>query len=86
MACPTCGHTMQNVGGTDHRVYWCNRCGTLLEKGPNEWERKEAPMLVERCREFEQHASEAATVLQVVRMWHRLGITESINTPGDRPA
>ena len=31
MACPTCKHTMQNLGidGAARRVFWCPRCGTL---------------------------------------------------------
>ncbi len=30
MACPTCDHTMQNVGDNGGRtVFWCPRCGGL---------------------------------------------------------
>ena len=29
MACPTCDHTMQNVGAEGQRIFWCPRCGTL---------------------------------------------------------
>lgn len=29
MACPTCDHTMQNVGAVNDRIFWCPRCGTL---------------------------------------------------------
>lgn len=35
MACPTCDHTMQRVGGGDESpiVFWCPRCGTLKTVG-----------------------------------------------------
>lgn len=37
MPCPTCNETMQNVGATDQRIFWCPRCGTLkLESGDHE--------------------------------------------------
>lgn len=29
MACPTCNHTMQNLGMEAERKFWCNRCGTV---------------------------------------------------------
>jgi Zn-finger nucleic acid-binding protein len=29
MACPTCSHTMQNLGVESERVFWCPRCGTI---------------------------------------------------------
>lgn len=29
MACPVCNHTMQNIGATGQRIFWCPRCGTL---------------------------------------------------------
>lgn len=31
MACPTCGHTMQNLGlsSVGRATFWCPRCGTL---------------------------------------------------------
>lgn len=32
--CPTCGVTMQKVnGGTNPKVFWCPRCGTLKMEG-----------------------------------------------------
>jgi len=36
MACPTCDHTMQNLGvdsGVDKhkKIFWCPRCGTIKE-------------------------------------------------------
>lgn len=29
MACPTCDHTMQNLGVNGQNIFWCNRCGTI---------------------------------------------------------
>ena len=29
MACPTCDHTMQNLGVNGQKIFWCNRCGTI---------------------------------------------------------
>jgi Zn-finger nucleic acid-binding protein len=31
MGCPTCQHTMQNLGVHEQRIFWCPRCGTLKE-------------------------------------------------------
>ncbi len=31
MSCPTCNHTMQNLGVQGQRIFWCSRCGTLRE-------------------------------------------------------
>jgi hypothetical protein len=32
MACPVCDHTMQNLGVTGKRLFWCPRCGSLKEE------------------------------------------------------
>lgn len=29
MPCPVCDRTMQNVGATTDRIFWCPTCGTL---------------------------------------------------------
>lgn len=29
MSCPTCQHTMTNLGVPEKRVFWCPRCGTV---------------------------------------------------------
>lgn len=31
MSCPTCNHTMQNLGAEGQRIFYCPRCGTLKE-------------------------------------------------------
>ena len=29
MPCPTCDHTMHNLGVESQRIFWCPRCGTI---------------------------------------------------------
>lgn len=73
MGCPTCDHTMRQIGeaqGAD--LFWCPRCGSWsvpddLDSG--------VPKLVERCRNTSEWFS----------MWTKLGIVESINLPDKRP-
>lgn len=90
MPCPTCDHTLQAVtadvpavGGRP--VFWCPRCGTLCHGNDCE-----APKLVERCREWEVALwgclAEIPISPEVLKeQWHRVGIAESINLPGNRP-
>lgn len=51
MACPSCDHTMQNLGLNERRIFWCPRCGTIRE---NRWgdgkEIDSVPMWVEKLR------------------------------------
>ena len=52
MPCPTCTHTMQNLGLAQNgkRTFWCPRCGTIkTESGQHE--EHEKPMLVTRVRD-----------------------------------
>ena len=35
MACPTCDHTMQNLGVENQKIFWCPRCGTLKTISPS---------------------------------------------------
>ena len=52
--CPTCDHTMHNVGSPDRRIYWCPRCGTLKEECSfgtlNAHEDVDVPKLAERVK------------------------------------
>lgn len=88
MACPTCGHTMGSLPGTDDDlpIFWCSRCGTLKIGATA----TDVPKLVERCREFEEWMSSQGKDLRrfypegIKEELHRLGIAESINKPGDR--
>ena len=91
MPCPTCSHTMQNLGldSAGRRVFWCPRCGTLREEVsdnssgiPAAQTNDEAPKLVPRCREFEETVPNGAGVIP---LWQRLGIAESIYPATERP-
>ena len=82
MSCPTCDHTMQRVDTTDgeeFRRYWCPRCGTLKHENSHEYgfDSDQAPFLVERVR----------TLLGSVNrnVASRLGVTESVYLPDQRP-
>lgn len=75
MPCPTCNHTIQNVGIPDRRVFWCPRCGTLTEEilldlgnksDPQYRQVPETPKLVERVK--------AADDAQVTRWLENRGI------------
>jgi hypothetical protein len=90
MACPTCGHTLQNLGlsagpvGMTRRVFWCPRCGTLREELSDAGAcqtNDEAPRLVARCREFEERVPNGARVMP---LWVQVGIAEAIYPPGER--
>lgn len=88
MPCPTCGHTMQNLGlseepvETVRRVYWCPRCGTLREEINDAaacQTNDEAPKLVARCREFEDQMPPS-----LFPRWKQTGVAESLYPPGER--
>lgn len=65
MACPTCDHTMQNVGTSPmgRPLFWCGRCGTVHSEPSGRVDPSGesnvadgyygVPKLVERCREFQ---------------------------------
>jgi hypothetical protein len=79
MACPTCDHTMQNIGVCHPPyekvpVFWCPRCGTL--KANVVTGEDEVPKLVGRVAEFASYF----TVLddQLIDRFERLGLRESI--------
>jgi hypothetical protein len=87
MACPTCGETMKNLGGSPpaQRYFWCPRCGTLKRDDPLSGDIfNEAPKLVERCREFERTGFGVNIADKIREAWRRLGIAEAINTPASR--
>ncbi len=76
MSCATCDHTVQQISDG---VFWCPRCGTIkchiVEGRYND----EPPMLVLRCRQFSQSNGEGWSWK---KLWHILGIEESIRPPG----
>jgi hypothetical protein len=80
MSCPCCDHTLaQIVPGVAH----CERCGTLVTETD-----VYTPKLVERCRRFRNSVGEVvgfgSSELDMKRLWHRLGIEESIALPQER--
>ncbi len=85
MACPTCDHTMSQLGISIRMArFWCQRCGTMTiyDTVENRTTDIYTPKLIERCREFEKtHVLGSDNV----SAWHILGIEESINLPQDRP-
>lgn len=32
MPCPTCDHTMHNLGVPQKSIFWCPRCGTIKDE------------------------------------------------------
>lgn len=88
MPCPSCGHTLARICTEAETVdHWhCERCGTMVARYPNGHENVYVPKLVERCRQFEQAEIRALDPLHPApKLWHRLGIAESINVPSNRP-
>lgn len=87
MACPTCDHTMHNIGtNRSHQVFWCPRCGTIRDRNPHstdEVRETAVPMLVQRCRDYHDEAFGCVTTRHV-DLWRRCGIAESINLPTNR--
>ena len=84
MACPTCDHTMQKLGETEHPTWWCPRCGTL--KGERHVMGKthvvvEAPKLVERGRSLVRSVTDRGLLSYL----HALGVLEALFPPTERP-
>lgn len=53
MACPTCDHTMQNLGIKDWvkgSIFWCPRCGTLKFRRSQNFEEVESPYYIKNKR------------------------------------
>lgn len=86
MPCPTCSHTMQNIGATDARVFWCARCGTLMTVHADGYIATTVPALVERVRDLRDTMKERVGFSAWDQAtWHRLGILEAIYRPEERP-
>lgn len=101
MGCPTCDHTMQNLGldTAGRRSFWCSRCGTVKTEFDGTFtddfgtqsrqtiSEHEAPFLVKRCREFEKWCKEGIGWGNTnhYKQWLGLGLPEAINIPADRP-
>jgi hypothetical protein len=82
MPCPTCSGTLACVlsdTDSDLSAFWCERCGTVSVQshhGANVY----VPKLVERCRQLLD-----CSVGPVWTDARRLGVTEAIYLPEDRP-
>lgn len=90
MACPTCDHTMSEMGcrTTDRPFFICPRCGTAKTCDGA----VAAPALVDFCRSFRNQvfkpgANQEATftVAELDQLWTKAGIREAINLPAARP-
>ncbi len=89
MACPTCDHTMMKVGeAMGESLFWCARCGTIKTQtrlSPDGKDEVAAPVLVGRCRQFEEEVvGRECSAKTVADVWRRRGVQESINTPENR--
>ena len=91
MACPTCDHTLEGIEspGAALRYFHCPRCGTFVIRDATNTigDTVYVPKLVERCREFERSqlaGPEWSSTIAAAKVWHSLGIRESINTPENR--
>ncbi len=76
--CPTCGRAMQSVV-VENGAFLCGQCGTLIAG-----ERVHVPDLVGRCRDFETELAGLADQ-SLMGEWRSIGLSESINTPENRP-
>jgi hypothetical protein len=81
MSCPSCSHTMHQMGcrSTDLPFFWCPRCGTIKNCDAVVG----VPVLLERCREFEKTLGDERASNAV--KWHALGIEESIRPVKEHP-
>lgn len=88
MPCPTCDHTMTELGcrTTGSPFFVCPRCGTAkLCDGV-----VVVPALVDACRLFppdlwsRSSVGGTVTLADILAAWEKLGIRDSINLPGQR--
>ncbi len=89
MPCPTCSHTMSNLGLTDAgRTTWhCPRCGTLkteVHHMGRTFEQHETPKLVECVRSFVTMIDDTTAGRWFKTQAEVSGVLESSLTPGER--
>lgn len=85
MPCPTCGHTLANLGLESERVFSCARCGTICKQklGSSEFQDVYVPGIVESVRLFREAAKLFFdTSPWLVREWHACGLEAAIGGPG----
>jgi hypothetical protein len=63
MPCPTCSHTLQNLGldQAGRRTFWCPRCGTLKTECQDGFEEHQVPSLAKRVKHTHDQAPFRAT-------------------------
>ncbi len=82
MACVTCDNTAEYCGSG---VFHCSRCGTMVTTSSTGETVVHVPKLVQRCRKFaESFMGTPADARELRRLWHALGINESIHLPEGR--
>ncbi len=81
MPCPTCSHTMQNLGlaTNGRRTFWCSRCGTIKTEAEGLHE-VAVPKLVGHVRQGNADAfpmGDGRTTQYAVRAWPWLAACEA---------
>lgn len=86
MPCPTCDHTLQNIGAKDQRIFWCPRCGTLVYEADN-FRGENCPYLANYVRNWwannGQHFDPTEYKLPVGMPW-MMAILECVGIKSDR--
>ena len=74
MSCPTCDHTMQNLGlaQSGARVFWCPRCGSLKTESTGGFVETEQPALVQRVKDAIIEVSIAGNVFVPLQDWRSI--------------
>lgn len=88
MPCPTCDHTMTQLGcqTSGNPFFLCPRCGTTKTCDGI----VAVPALVEFCRRFPADLwgrsvqPGTVTLADILAAWEKTGIQEAINVPGER--
>lgn len=89
MPCPTCSHTMQNLGldTAGRTTWWCARCGSLkteIHHLGKTFESNEAPKLVECVRGFVRMLDDTAAGRWLKSQVEVSSVLESTHKPEER--
>lgn len=88
MSCPTCDHTLAKLCDDGPRKwYHCQRCGTALFRHSAAPAATVCyrPKLVDRVRQLEREYIPGDEYPPLTADFIRLGLSESVNLPEDRP-
>lgn len=69
MPCPTCGHTMANLGIEEERKFYCTRCGTVKTEHKDGFEDIQVPMLVGRVRSVHHKDPHLSAATSAKYLW-----------------